>query len=411
MDVMLNCPSGCETIHHRLKCGAQIYILPKNRNISVGAVVIGFGAADREFYFQNRYYKVPYGTAHFLEHQMFEQTDGNVMEKFINLGAEANAFTDNGKTVYYFKTAENFKENFRTLLNFVETPYFEKNSVENEKDIIKNEIAMYNDEPEWKAFFGALKNLWPESSMSREIAGDAESVEKINSDILYTCHKAFYTPDNMTIICGGDIQADELMTEAEKILSGAKRETAKAVCLKTESDSGFAELKMDIKVPRFCVAYPVSPGGCKARKMFYLRLAAEAAFGESSEMFKQLSGEGIMDEVPTVEIYEHKGLAYMAVSGTASDVNKAVEAVKNAVNKIKENGIVKRSFIRIRKKITGDFMRSVDGCETAVMMQAEFRDRSLAEIAETVRNMSHGEFCNILEAIGTDAGVCVVKGK
>ena len=118
-----------------------------------------------------------------------------------------------------------------------------------------------------------------------------------------------------------------------------------------------------------------------------------------------------MDEVPTVEIYEHKGLAYMAVSGTASDVNKAVEAVKNAVNKIKENGIDKRSFIRIRKKITGDFMRSVDGCETAVMMQAEFRDRSLAEIAETVRNMSHGEFCNILVAIGTDTGVCVVKGK
>ena len=86
MDVMLNCPSGCETIHHRLKCGAQIYILPKNRNISVGAVVIGFGAADREFYFQNRYYKVPYGTAHFLEHQMFEQTDGNVMKSLSILG-------------------------------------------------------------------------------------------------------------------------------------------------------------------------------------------------------------------------------------------------------------------------------------------------------------------------------------
>ena len=56
MNVMLNCPSGCETIHHRLKCGAQIYIIPKNRNISVGAVVIGYGAADREFYYENKYY-------------------------------------------------------------------------------------------------------------------------------------------------------------------------------------------------------------------------------------------------------------------------------------------------------------------------------------------------------------------
>ena len=102
MNVMLNCPSGCETIHHRLKCGAQIYIIPKNRNISVGAVVIGYGAADREFYYENKYYKVPYGTAHFLEHQMFEQPEGNIMERFAELGAEANAFTDSGKTVYYF---------------------------------------------------------------------------------------------------------------------------------------------------------------------------------------------------------------------------------------------------------------------------------------------------------------------
>ena len=70
--------------------------------------------------------QVPYGTAHFLEHQMFEQPEGNIMERFAELGAEANAFTDSGKTVYYFKTAENFIENFRVLLDFVETPYFEK---------------------------------------------------------------------------------------------------------------------------------------------------------------------------------------------------------------------------------------------------------------------------------------------
>ena len=76
--------------------------------------------------------------------------------------------TDSGKTVYYFKTAENFIENFRVLLDFVETPYFEKTSVENEKSIIKNEIAMYDDEPEWKTFFTALKNLWPESPMVQE---------------------------------------------------------------------------------------------------------------------------------------------------------------------------------------------------------------------------------------------------
>ena len=67
MDVMLNCPSGCETIHHRLKCGTNVFILPKDRNIKVGAVSVGFGSADREFYFDGKSCVIPPGTAHFLE--------------------------------------------------------------------------------------------------------------------------------------------------------------------------------------------------------------------------------------------------------------------------------------------------------------------------------------------------------
>ena len=152
MEVKINCPSGCETIHHKLNCGAEVYILPKERNIKVGAVAVSFGSADTEFYHENKYYRVPLGTAHFLEHQMFEQIDGNVSSKFTELGAEVNAFTDGGKTVYYFKTADNFMECFSLLLNFVETPYFMEESVNNEKKIIKNEIAMYDDDPNWKAF-------------------------------------------------------------------------------------------------------------------------------------------------------------------------------------------------------------------------------------------------------------------
>ena len=116
MDVMLNCPSGCETIHHRLKCGTNVFILPKDRNIKVGAVSVGFGSADREFYFDGKSYVIPPGTAHFLEHEMFNRPDGDISEKFAELGAEVNAFTDTEKTVYYFKTAGNFSHGVHFFL-------------------------------------------------------------------------------------------------------------------------------------------------------------------------------------------------------------------------------------------------------------------------------------------------------
>ena len=83
---------------------------------------------------------------------MFEQSYGSVSEKFTELGAESNAFTDSGKTVYYFRTAENFEQCLKLLLDFVQKPYFRNNELETEKKIIASEIKMYADDPAWQSY-------------------------------------------------------------------------------------------------------------------------------------------------------------------------------------------------------------------------------------------------------------------
>ncbi len=409
MEVRLDCPSGCETIHHRLKCGARVYILPRERNISVGAIAVGFGAADTEFTYNGKYYRVPYGTAHFLEHQMFEQPYGSASAKFTELGAESNAFTDAGKTVYYFKTAENFMECLRVLLDLVKTPFFENKSVENEKSIIENEINMYADDPSWRAFFEAAGQLYPESPISHEIAGNVQSVENINPEVLYACHEAFYTPRNMTIICGGNIKADEVMAEAERALGGAEKKTAEAKCLKREPAGGMTEIEMDVLLPRFCIMYPVEPAGKREERTFILRLIADYAFGEGSKFFRKMSELGIMNEPPVVEVYEHKGIGYFAVSGTAYDTKRALAAVDKTLSAVKKSGINDKDFEREHRKLTGRFIRSVDDCETAVMSQAEFREASLAQTAEALRKISAEQCADVLNAVGDKSGSCTVR--
>ena len=85
---------------------------------------------------------------------------------------------------------------------------------------------MYSDSCERKAYFGALDELYPSSPLACEIAGTNESVENINTEILELCHRAFYVPENMTVICSGNVTADEIMTETEKIFFGRERKTA-----------------------------------------------------------------------------------------------------------------------------------------------------------------------------------------
>ena len=99
---------------------------------------------------------VPDGIAHFLEHKLFEKEDGDVFQKFGQHGASANAFTSFTKTSYLFRLPIKF-EKFRNPLDFVQMPYFTKETVEKEKRIIGQEIQMYDDDPNWQQFLVSLR--------------------------------------------------------------------------------------------------------------------------------------------------------------------------------------------------------------------------------------------------------------
>ena len=64
-------------------------------------------------------------------------------------------------------------QNLETLLDFVQSPYFTKETVEKEKGIIGQEIQMYLDDPNWRLFFGILGNLYPKHPLHIDIAGNS----------------------------------------------------------------------------------------------------------------------------------------------------------------------------------------------------------------------------------------------
>ena len=60
------------------------------------------------------------------------------------------------KRVIFFGYQSNSK-NLETLLDFVQMPYFTKETVEKEKRIIGQEIQMYDDDPNWQQFLVSLR--------------------------------------------------------------------------------------------------------------------------------------------------------------------------------------------------------------------------------------------------------------
>ena len=85
-----------------------------------------FGSIDRDFCLNGQTVHLPAGVAHFLEHKMFEDEDGDAFAKYAKTGANANAFTSFDRTCYLFTATQQLDESLDVLLGMVGHPYFHR---------------------------------------------------------------------------------------------------------------------------------------------------------------------------------------------------------------------------------------------------------------------------------------------
>ena len=179
-----------------------------------------YGGMDLRFRLDGVWRDTPAGIAHYLEHKMFDTREGNALQELAKNGAVDNAFTSNAITGYYFECTEKFYESLRILLSFVSEPYFTQESVDKEQGIIAQEIRMIEDEPDWRVYANLMECLYASHPVRVPVAGSVESIKAITPQVLYDCHKAFYTPANMVLVCVGDVEAAEVAALASEILPG-----------------------------------------------------------------------------------------------------------------------------------------------------------------------------------------------
>ena len=201
-----------ETLYHeKMDNGLEVYLLPKQGfEKTYGLFSTKFGAIDTTFVplNGNEMIKVEDGIAHFLEHKMFDMNGTDASDEFAKLGASTNAFTSSSRTAYLFSTTSNEYPCIELLLDFVQRLDITPESVEKEKGIIGQEIKMYDDDPDWRVYFGSIQNLYNNHPVAIDIAGTVETVNRTDKTMLETCYNTFYHPSNMMLFVVGNINAD-----------------------------------------------------------------------------------------------------------------------------------------------------------------------------------------------------------
>ena len=162
--------------------------------------------------------RIPDGTAHYLEHKLFESPEKEAFARFAETGASCNAGTSYDSTRYYFSCSANFEKNLEILLDFVQHPYFTPENVEKERGIITQEITMYLDSPAWRVCMELYRDMFRNNPVRNDIAGSAESIALITDKLLYDVYDAYYDPSNMYLCIAGGFDLESAVEVCERCL-------------------------------------------------------------------------------------------------------------------------------------------------------------------------------------------------
>ncbi len=387
--------------HERLPNGLNVYILPKaGFNKTYATFSTHYGSIDNHFQVEGREkHQVPDGIAHFLEHKMFEEPEGDIFAKFASLGASANAFTSFDRTVYLFSATENIEENLTTLINFVQNPYFTDQNVEKEKGIIGQEIDMYRDNPDWRVYFGLIEALYIEHPVRIDIAGTVESISHITKEMLYTCYHSFYHPSNMSLFIVGGIEPESILQLVKDNQAAKSFEPQGEIHRFFDKEPNQVKekqklIELPVSLPKFMFGFkePVEPqsGDALLRKELTTKLVLDALLSPSSSLYQQLYDDGIISDAFGHEFNCGSNYAFSVMGGDTKDPEELLRRVSAELKRAVDNGIDQESYERSKRKKIGAFLRMMNSAEAMAneFTKYEFKGTHLFEVLQVYESIT-----------------------
>jgi predicted Zn-dependent peptidase len=161
------------------------------------------------------------GLSHLIEHMLFRGTDRfgslEIDQIFDAMGAEINAGTGKETTSVYARVLDvHVAEALDVIADMVWRPRFAENDLLNERQIVLEEIAMYEDDPQDKVFDVLGEAVFAGHPLGRAIIGRADVVAGTPAEGLRAFHAERYVPGNVVVAAAGSLDHDELVALVER---------------------------------------------------------------------------------------------------------------------------------------------------------------------------------------------------
>ena len=283
------------------------------------------------------------GISHFLEHMAFKGTKTRsakkIAEEFDMIGGYFNAYTSREQTVYYTKVLnENFDKAIEILADILQNSIFSQVDIEKELNIITQEIAAVNDNPDDLVYEKFYSLAFPDQSIGRSILGEVENLAKFQKQNFIRFLEKHYNAENIYISVVGNIEHNKVTNFAEKYFlpfpSASRQKLVPAVY-----KGGFQHTKKTLEQTSIALGFESVPYSNITEFYYAQILSVILGGGLSSRLFQIIREKlGLAYSVGSFNSsYYDSGIFSIYASTDHKNVNKLLNSLMGEIQKIQEN--------------------------------------------------------------------------
>ncbi|AUZ26450.1 zinc protease [Bacillus licheniformis] len=305
------------------------------------------------------------GISHFLEHMFFKGTSTRsareIAESFDRIGGQVNAFTSKEYTCYYAKVLDehaNYALDVLADMFFHST--FDENELKKEKNVVYEEIKMYEDAPDDIVHDLLSKATYGNHSLGYPILGTEETLATFNGDSLRHYMHDYYTPDRVVISVAGNI-SDSFIKDVEKWF-GSYEAKGKATGLeKPEFYTEKLTRKKETEQAHLCLGFKGLEVG---HERIYDLIVLNNVLGGSmsSRLFQDVrEDKGLAYSVYSYHSsYEDSGMLTIYGGTGANQLQQLSETIQETLATLKRDGITPKELENSKEQMKGSLMLSLE---------------------------------------------------
>ena len=319
------------------------------------------------------------GVSHFIEHVLFKGTKSRnareISEAVEGVGGYLNAFTAEENTCYYAKaSAERFGVLAEVLMDMYLNPAFDPVEFEKEREVIKEELAMYMDQPSQLVLEVLNEVLWPDHPLGRCITGTEASLDALKVTTLKRFWKSHYTAPNTIIVVVGPIPHKKVVAKLRKharhLPPGKIRK-----CKPIRDGQTLPRTKIRSQSSeQVQLAFGIKTCSRHGENRYALRML-NTMLGEnmSSRLFQRLREDhGLAYSVySNLGFFQDAGFLTIAAGIDGSHIEQALELIHQTLTEFKENKPNRREVRQARDYLIGQLDLHLENTENHMIWLGE----------------------------------------